>query len=422
MIEPVTQSLQNVLIVVADALSDFIYIYPVFAAYVWMTGALYYYFKWEHKELKSASLPQFESYPLVSIVIPCYNEADHIHEVIQHLNNLNYPNYEIIAVNDGSKDNTSEILLALMETHDKLRVVDFVINQGKATGLNMAAIVAKGDYLICIDGDSILEPDAILWMMRHFIQNPRVGAVTGKPKVRNRSTILGKLQTGEFSAIIGLIKRAQSIYGKIFAVSGVVTAFRKSAVHDVGYWSTDMITEDIDICWRLQIRHWDIKFEPHALCWILMPETLSGLWKQRLRWAQGGMEVLLRYPQIFHYKEQRRMWPIYFEYLISILWAFSVVLVLLLWFVSLAANFPLGFSNTSVYGVMLGLTFMLQFFISFYISSRYEKGLYTYYFWLVWYPIAYWIIIAATSVVGAIKAIRRKKGEHAVWESPDRGV
>ena len=71
-----------------------------------------------------------------------------------------------------------------------------------------------------------------------------------------------------------------------------IAAFRRQALADVGYWSPDMITEDIDISWKLQLRHWDIFFEPRALCWILMPETLKGLWKQRLRWAQGGAEVL----------------------------------------------------------------------------------------------------------------------------------
>ena len=78
-------------------------------------------------------------------------------------------------------------------------------------------------------------------------------------------------------------------------MSGVVSAFRKSALHQVGYWSLDMVTEDIDISWKLQMNYWDIRYEPHALCWILMPETLRGLWKQRLRWAQGGNEVLMRY-------------------------------------------------------------------------------------------------------------------------------
>lgn len=418
----VTMFFQEFALMFSHGLSSFIYFYPFFMAYVWMAGALYYYFKWEKKEIKMTKPPVLSEYPIVSVIIPCYNEAEHIEEVIEHLHRLNYPNYEIIAVNDGSKDNTAEILQNLMKKSKKLRVVDFIKNQGKATGLNMGAMVSKGEYLVCIDGDSIIEPDAILWMIRHFLKNPRVGAITGKPKIRNRSSILGKLQVGEFSAIIGMIKRAQSIYGRIFAVSGVVTAFRKAALHDVGYWSTDMITEDIDVCWRLQIRHWNIRFEPHAMCWILMPETLSGLWKQRVRWAQGGAEVLFKYPHIFDYKKQRRMWPVYFEYLISITWAFALVLAIILWMIGEAFSFPLGFNNASIYGILLGLTFMLQFFISFYISSRYEKGMRKFYFWLIWYPIAYWIIIAATSVAGFIKALNRDKSKRAVWDSPDRGV
>ncbi len=418
----VTMFFQEFFTMIASGLSNFIYFYPFFMAYVWMAGAIYYYFKWERKEIAMTKPPVLDEYPMVSIIIPCYNEAEHIDEIIGELYKVNYPNYEIIAVNDGSKDNTSEILRDMMKENEKLRVVDFVKNQGKATGLNMAAMVSNADYLVCIDGDAMLEPDAILWMMRHFLKNPRVGAVTGKPKIRNRSSILGRLQVGEFSAIVGLIKRAQSIYGKIFAVSGVVTAFRKAAIHDVGYWSTDMITEDIDICWRLQIRHWTIKFEPHAMCWILMPETLGGLWKQRLRWAQGGVETLFKYPHIFAYKKQRRMWPVYLEYLISISWAFSIVAVMILWLFGQALNFPLGFNNASIYGILLGITFMLQFAVSFYISSRYEKGLGKFYFWLIWYPIAYWMIIAATSVVGFIKAINRDKTKRAVWDSPDRGI
>jgi len=414
--------LEQFFIVLSQILNSFVFFYPFFMSYVWMIGALYYYYKWERKEIKLTQAPKLDSYPMVSIIVPCYNEADHIEEIINHLHYINYPKYEIIAINDGSRDNTAEILKSLMQKSDKLRVVDFIKNQGKATGLNMAAMVSKGEYLVCIDGDSMIEPDSLTWMIRHFLNNPRVGAVTGKPKIRNRSTILGKLQVGEFSAIIGMIKRAQSIYGKIFAVSGVVTTFRKAALHDVGYWSTNMSTEDIDVCWRLQIRHWSVKFEPHAMCWILMPETLKGLWKQRLRWAQGGAEVLLRYPHIFDYKKQRSMWLIYLEYFASILWAFALVGSVVLWIVGYTIDFPLGLNNTSIYGMMLGMTFILQFMISFYISSNYEKGLFRFYYWLIWYPIAYWMIIAAVSITGFIKALSRDREKLAVWESPDRGI
>ena len=82
------------------------------------------------------------------------------------------------------------------------------------------------------------------------------------------------------------------------ALRAVIVAFRRSALNRVGYWSPDMITEDIDISWRLQLDHWDIRYEPNALCFILMPETLKGLWRQRLRWAQGGVDDRRQYPSV----------------------------------------------------------------------------------------------------------------------------
>ena len=278
------------------SLEDFIYYYPLFMAYIWMFGALIFYFRFEWRQQgNSENLPELTEFPPVSILIPCYNEADNIRETIEILLEQKYPNFEIIAINDGSKDNTLAILESLAQQYAQLRVVNLHTNQGKAMGLRTGALLANSEILICIDGDALLAPEAVAWMVRHFIAKPHIGAVTGNPRIRNRSTLLGRIQVGEFSAIVGMIKRAQRSYGKIFTVSGVIAAFRKSALHDVGYWSNDMVTEDIDISWKLQLGGWSIYFEPNALCWVLMPETLEGLWKQRTRWAQGGTEVLLRY-------------------------------------------------------------------------------------------------------------------------------
>ncbi len=91
-----------------------------------------------------------------------------------------------------------------------------------------------------------------------------MGAVTGNPRIRNRSSLLGRLQVGEFSSIIGMIKRAQRTYGRLFTVSGAVCAFRRTALHRIGYWSDTIVTEAIDISWRLQMDDWDVRFEPRA--------------------------------------------------------------------------------------------------------------------------------------------------------------
>ncbi len=419
-------SFRHVLSVFMD---DFIFYYPVFMAYLWMMGAIIFYLRFERsRAYQMGTVPSLVKYPPVSILIPCYNEAENIRETLAALLRQNYPNFEIIAINDGSKDNTLEVLQELATQHPQLRVVNLDTNQGKAMGLKTAALLANSEYLICIDGDALLASDAIVWMLRHFLANPTVGAVTGNPRIRNRSTLLGRIQVGEFSAIIGMIKRAQRSYGRVFTVSGVIAAFRKSALHDVGYWSNDMVTEDIDISWKLQLAGWSIYFEPNALCWVLMPETLTGLWRQRVRWAQGGTEVLLRYFKALFRWSSRSMWILYGECLVSTVWAYLILGYLvnrMLDVVLGEQSQSLQYLSPSWTSMILSVTCLIQFALSLAIDSRYEYkkgGAAKYYYWMVWYPIAYWFINVGTTIAGSIKALRKKRGQRAVWVTLDRGV
>ncbi len=404
----------------------FLFYYPLFMAYLWMIGAIYFWWRHERSTPGPEEPPPLGFCPPVSILVPCRNEADHVEETVVNLMEQDYPDFEVIAINDASTDGTGEILDALAQRFARLRVVHFTRNQGKAMGLRMGALASPHEFLICIDGDALLDPHATTWIMRHFIQGARVGAVTGNPRIRTRSTLLGRIQVAEFSAIIGMIKRAQRIYGRLFTVSGVVSGFRKSALHQVGYWGLDMVTEDIDISWKLQLNHWDIRFEPNALCWILMPETLRGLWRQRLRWAQGGNEVLLRYlPGLFRWK-RRRMWPVVAEFLTSVIWSYSMLAVTVLWVTGLFMKLPYDIAVPSLIpmwpGVVLGVTCMLQFILNLAIDSRYEKNLARYYYWIVWYPLAFWGINLFTTIVALPRAMFKRRGLRAVWDSPDRGV
>ena len=408
-----------------DFLFNYSFYYPLFMAYLWMAGALIYYVHWERKE--TDQVPTFDIPPPgVSILVPCHNEGDNARETIEYLLKQKYPEYEIIAINDASTDNTGEILNTLAKKHDKVRVIHFKENKGKAAALNIGAMASKHEFLICIDGDALLDENASSWIMKHFINSPRVGAVTGNPRIRTRSSLLGKIQVGEFSAIIGMIKRAQRVYGRIFTVSGVIAGFRKSALHRVDYWSTDMVTDDIDISWKLQLDHWDIRFEPRALCWILMPETYRGLFRQRIRWAQGGVEVLLRYFTKMGLWKSRRMWMIYLEFFLSSFWSFSIAITFSLWFLGLFIELPpelyVGTLLPSWGGVLLGTTCLLQFAVSLGIESAYEENIWKYYFWMVWFPIVYWLVNVCSIIIGIPRAIFRKKGENATWVSPDRGL
>ncbi len=405
----------------------FVFFYPIFMSYVWITGACVYYWRRERGKPHSVdNPPTLSEYPGVSILVPCFNESLIAEETISFLMKQNYPTFEIIAINDGSSDDTAEILDRLAERYQNLRVVQFKQNQGKAIALHAGALVSQYEFLVCIDGDALLSPNSVTWIIKHFLSSARVGAVTGNPRIRTRSTLLGRIQVGEFSSMIGLIKRAQRTYGRMFTVSGVVVGFRKAALHRVGYWSSDMITEDIDITWKLQIDHWDVRFEANATSWILMPETFMGLWKQRLRWAQGGAEVMLRYFTKLMTWRSRRMWPVFLDYFSSLLWSYSLIFVFLLTtvdsFIPIAA-----FENANIFrpkwlGMLFGVTFAIQLIVSSIIDSRYEKDVKKSYFWLVWYPIVYWLITVATAVVAFPMALFKPHGVRAVWVSPDRGI
>lgn len=399
-------------------LSQFVFWYPLIMSLIWITGSSLFF---KYREKDSALDFDKMEWPLISIVIPCYNEEETIEETIQHMTKIKYPKKEIIVVNDGSNDNTFKILRRLVQQHKELKIIDCQENRGKANALHIACHASKGEFIVCVDSDAILDPYAAHYLIYHFLhKGERLGAVTGNPRIRNRDTLIGRIQIVEYASIIGAIKRTQRILGKIMTVSGVVVAFRKKALVDVGLWDRDMITEDIAVSWKLQQRFWDIRYEPRALCWMLVPETISGIWKQRIRWAQGGHEVMLRYWRILFDWRQRRIWPVYLEQWVSLLWSLSWVFVTLFYF----------FTASTIQQLFIWLTFssfalvfmsLIQLFVSIKVDSRYDN-ITKYYLWAAWYPVMYWILNAFIVIFALPKAIKsRVKGGYATWSSPDRG-
>jgi len=399
-------------------LSQFIFWYPLVMSLFWIAGASLFF---RYRERKNNVDFDVVEWPFVSILIPCYNEEDTIEETVKHIVKVNYPHKEIIVVNDGSTDRTADILHRLAPHYQELRVIDCKENRGKANALHIALHASKAEYLICIDSDAILDPDAPYYLIHQFFnRGERLGAVTGNPRIRNRDTLLSRLQIVEYASIIGAIKRTQRTLGKIMTVSGVVVAFRKKALVNVGLWDRDMITEDISVSWKLQEKFWDIRYEPRALCWMLVPETIKGIWKQRIRWAQGGQEVILRHWRILLNWKHRRIWPIYIEQWVSLLWSYSWVFVTIYYFVT----------ATSVQELFIWITFssfsliflsLIQLWISIKVDSPYDRIL-KYYLWAAWYPVIYWVLNAVIVVFAFPKAIKsRIKGGYATWTSPDRG-
>lgn len=406
-------------------LFDFVFYYPFFMALFWIVGALIFFFRLEWRR---QGRPVLETHPAVTVLIPCRNEESSIERVVRVAAASLYPTLEILVIDDASTDGTGDVLRRLLSELPGLRVLTLATNLGKAQALNIGALASESEYLMCIDADALLDPDAIAWMVSDLEQNPRVGAVTGNPRVLNRTTLISRVQVGEFSAIVGMIKRTQRLLGRVYTISGVCSCFRRLAVHEVGYWSTDTVTEDVDISWKLQLGYWGILYEPRAICWILVPETTRGLWVQRLRWARGGIEAAVTYRRAAVQWTKRRMWPVFAELVVSTVWCYAMLVIVLAWLATqlLPNHVPPALQVVSLLpgwtGSLLALVCLLQFITGLAIDRRYEaKGLVRNLFWAIWYPAVYWVITAGASVVALPMALRNFGGtSHALWESPDR--
>ena len=412
-----------------DLVATFCFGYPFVMAIYWISGGVFYFWLRGRHEPRPEDPPPLWDYPGVSVLVPCHNEERQLSETFGALTLVEYPNFEIVAINDGSTDRTGAWLEALALQMPNLRVVHLDSNQGKSTALNVGALAARHELLVCIDGDALIEPHALTWLVRRFQTDASIGGLTGNPRVRNHATLLGRLQVGEFSSVVGLIKRAQTVYGSLFTVSGVICAFRKRALQEAGWWSRGALTDDVDVSWRLQLAGWRLAFEPKALCWILMPETLRGLWRQRVRWSEGGTTVMLKvFPSLL---KQPRLLPVWLNFVAAIAWAYAVGIGFLVWVaVPLLARWGLDFPQfwpafgpyPRDWGQVLALTYLAQAVTSAWIDERFERGLFRSFFWLVWYPIAFWALQALSSIVGAPRAIWHLGRNRGTWVSPDRGV
>ena len=155
-----------------------------------------------------------------------------------------------------------------------------------------------------------------------------------------------------------------------------------------------------------------------------MPETIKGLWHQRLRWAQGGVEVIVQHAGGLLKWRQRHMWPVFIEFCLSLIWSYCILVLGISVFIDQIMDIPalpsLSEWLPSWGGAIIGVTCLTQFGISLLIDSRFERGISRYYFWIIWYPIAYWLLNVFTSIVAVPKTLLRGHKQRAVWVSPDR--
>lgn len=404
-------SIQNSFIYLAAMF--YIGAYPLFGSVLWISTAIVYWIRRERGPIIESKLSH---YPKVSVVISAFNEEKLLRQHIDSLCALDYPDYEIIIINDGSKDKTAQII----EEYEKkglVRFIDKKNNEGKAMAINDAMMCCNGEILFVMDADAIAQPDILRQLVPHFTK-PRVAAVAGNPRVLNTINFLTRMQLIEYSSIISMIRRSQRIWGRIMAFSGVVFAVRKSALFDVGGFSPSAATEDIDLTWKLQKKFYDVLYESKAVAWVNVPKTYPGFFRQRLRWARGLMHVLHRnYDIIFHWK-YRRMWPVFIENALSTLWAICFVAMACLWIISSLLRFPLLGASVipHVWGTILATLTLILCAVGLTLDRKYDPQLPEYYPYAVYYPIYYWILLAIIAV-WALPALFKKPKTASTWIS-----
>lgn len=226
-------------------------------------------------------------YP-VSIIVPAYNEEVTATKTIESLLQTDYPLFEIIFVDDGSKDRTYEIVNSEYANNPRVTILTKP-NGGKASALNFGIAHAKYDFVVCIDADTLLKTDAIYHLMTNFTDD-EIGAVAGTVKVGNQNNIVTIWQSIEYITAQNMDRRAFDLINSITVVPGAIGAFRKPAISKAGGFTPDTLAEDCDLTMRILKQGLIIKNCAEAIAYTEAPETLSALLKQRFRWSFGVIQ------------------------------------------------------------------------------------------------------------------------------------
>jgi len=224
----------------------------------------------------------------VSIIVPGYNEEVTAIKTIQSLLKTEYPVFEIIFIDDGSKDKTFELVNIAYGHHPLVQVLT-KSNGGKASALNFGITHAQYEFVVCIDADTQLKEDAVYHLMTYFTDS-EIGAVAGTVKVGNENNLITRWQSIEYITAQNMDRRAFDLINSITVVPGAIGAFRKSAIFNAGGFTYDTLAEDCDLTMRILKQGYIVKNCDEAIAYTEAPETLNGLLKQRFRWSFGVMQ------------------------------------------------------------------------------------------------------------------------------------
>ena len=251
---------------------------------------------WRHRSTQAFT-------PTVTVILPAYNEAAGIEAAVRSLAGGDYPAHEVIVVDDGSTDGTSEIVESL--DLPGVRVIRQP-NSGKAAALNAGLAVAAGDVIVTVDADTLFEEQSLRRLVQPF-SDRSVGATAGNTKVGNRRGLLGLWQHIDYVTGFNLDRRLYDVLRCMPTVPGAVGAFRREAIEAAGGFSTSTLAEDTDVTIAIGRAGWRVVYVEDARGWTETPATLAGLWRQRYRWSYGTMQAVWKHRSALWRREQGKV-------------------------------------------------------------------------------------------------------------------
>lgn len=246
----------------------------------------------EKNEIRRKRQEQPKYFPIISILIPAYNEGKNIKKTINSILKVNYPKdkIEIIVIDDGSEDDTNRII----RSYKKYGVILLrQKNSGKSSALNNGLKHAKGELIGCVDADSTIEKDSIISMIHHF-KDKNVGAVTSGIYVSNAKTTLEKIQRLEY-ILAAFIRRLMTFLNTVYVTPGVLSLYRKSTLKKLNGFDEGNLTEDLEIALHLHHEGYRIILELDSVTSTKVPGTYDEFKKQRIRWSRGHIHNTLKY-------------------------------------------------------------------------------------------------------------------------------
>lgn len=341
--------------------------------------------------------------PFISIIIPAYNEGVNLSTSVESLLKLNYPSYELIIVNDGSKDNTrviAESFVGMKEGINSMVKVSLINkpNGGKAKALNAGIQYSEADFVVCMDGDSVLTPDTLKNAISHF-DDPDVGAVAGNVKIANRGKWLTDLQALEYVEGLNLARSAQGQVRMVNIIPGPIGTFRKEALRDVGFYTSDTFAEDADMTLKILAVGWKVNYEPNAQALTEAPTNLMQLLKQRYRWTRGILQAVRKHKKhlfnpTLNFNNTLVLWSMFYE---ALLWPAMTI------FANLFFIFVAIFNGMSSLIFYWWLGIALLDFMSAVYSVAVEKEEFRLVPWAIVYRMVFVLIIDVTKAMATVE-------------------